>query len=168
MKVTFSLRTRERRDVPEDAWPAELDALLNRRAVDPDYLAGKITLEAAGQADVVVSDDLPPLVQNLCLLGPKSLLAGSDFHFGYWGQEGEVRMALEGGDVRIEGDYIPSARYPARALIEALVGCARRALDLFTAVHQKREPAPQADSPAHLEALYREVEALLQAAPGDG
>lgn len=154
------LRTKKGEYIHEKDWTTKLDALVERGVLDVDYLRAKIIITSPHQQDNTLEDTLEPLVQNLCLMGVKHLLAGDDFSFNYWDYEGTVNLERENENVRLSGDFLASILYPKDELCRALLDCADKFIRFLKLFHNK-EPKYDGTRIHYLERLYSEITAIL-------
>jgi hypothetical protein len=121
-----------------------------------------------GSPDVIVEDELVPLIANLCFQAPAQLATGESFGAYVNRYPGEYYLELAGADIRVHGSAVLSAEStgkterlaPAAELLPALHLCGRRALAFF---HGRFGDDPaQAEALSALEALEAETAAALR------
>lgn len=148
--------------VGEDALAAMPDA---PPGMDVSYCEGAIHLHMPDGREVKVEDDLPALVQNLCLLAARTLASKQVAVMPYFSMASEMSLTPQedtgdGDMVHLSGELIPDASAPRAALIAALIGCAVRFI-----AYLDRVAGTDPDGAAVVAHLRTQAEAV-RASPG--
>jgi hypothetical protein len=81
-------------------------------------------------------DTLVPLITAVCLEPVPRLVQEGHAVASRTSEYGYLRFDAEGSWIRLGGDDLPSGRVPARAFVEAQLGCAGRLISLLLAIGQ--------------------------------
>jgi hypothetical protein len=101
-----------------------------------ETLEGSLRIEANGQPPVEISDELWAAVQNLCFTAVSALLDPERDCFLYrkTNVDSHIVLISLGPVVRLMGEDIPAATFPASELLPALTGCGLRIVDLYRSI----------------------------------
>jgi hypothetical protein len=86
---------------------------------------------ACGEKQVGIGDDLSALVTQLCFDAPAAVARGETAAFDLVNDPEHYTLRREGTEIEIAGTLITPARFPAAALLEALVACGERYIALL-------------------------------------
>jgi len=155
MEAAFSVR-KGGRFFDEPALDAHLDLLR-----ELDGLDGVLHLTHEGQPDVEVRDELSAVVHRICLTAPVDLLGGSPvFLYRYASWSSHLVVVPYGSRVRMFGEHIPRAVWPAAELWAATVALGARYANLLDRLH-----GAQSGHAAPTRALHARAAAALLALP---
>lgn len=154
------IRTKKGEYIHEKDWVEKLDELILRGVLDVDYLRAKIIISSSIHQCNTLEDTLEPLVQNLCLLGVRSMLAGEDFSFKNWGFEGTISMEIKNENIRLSGNFLTPTLYPKDEIFEALLNCAGKFLR-FLRLFKSKDSRYDGSRLGYLETIFAELTALL-------
>jgi hypothetical protein len=133
--------------VAEPSDPADPSAidLFRALAAENEDEMGTVTI-SYGSYSAGVEDSLYATVANLCLGPAAELAAGKDVEMRYFLTYGFLRLAVEGDEVVVSGDFVPTGRVPRQQLLAALVDCGRRFVELFDRIRPEEEFRAQRES----------------------
>jgi len=92
---------------------------------------GGIEIIADGGPSLLIEDEVPAIVKNICFGAIPSLVGRKNFVYNYFSYYGYVRIDPEGDNFLVSGDGIPSIRYPDKKLISTLYDCGVRFISLL-------------------------------------
>lgn len=81
---------------------------------------------ASGGKQFGIGDDLTALVTQLCFAAPAAVARGETAAFDLVNDPEHYTLRREGTEIEIAGTLIETTRFPAAALLEALVACGER------------------------------------------
>jgi hypothetical protein len=97
-----------------------------RPLAEEAHILGNIVLEHAGQKTLSIYDDLPFLVQALCVQTPAALRQSGQAEVRLVEWPNRLTLRIEGEDIHITGEQGENARYPRAAFLSALHDCGGR------------------------------------------
>lgn len=98
-----------------------IDVLKKRKAFE-----GILSLRHRPGTELRVSDELEPLVQNLCFSATPRLLGGEALEIHYFSHPGTIVLEPQGARVRLSGDMIDVGDFPRDPLAVELFTCGVR------------------------------------------
>ncbi|MBN9507840.1 MAG: hypothetical protein J0I21_01850 [Alphaproteobacteria bacterium] len=121
---------------------------------------------ACGAVQFGIGDDLTALVTQLCFVAPAAVARGETAAFDLVNDPETYTLRREGTEIEIAGTLIETNRFPASALLEALVACGERYIALLGRVWADEPGLP--DLLADLKGAAETARRALAAAPHAG
>lgn len=130
MKVSFSLISPDGQFWSEESLFAEGEGL-GERLDQLKPLYGQLEIfDDASEEGTAISDDFDFMMYDICIGMIPKLAAGEDVDLTLAAHNEEVSFSPSGGQVEIAGSAIPEITVDRAALLDALVACGGRYLDL--------------------------------------
>jgi hypothetical protein len=86
---------------------------------------------AWGERQFGIGDDLTALVGQLCFAAPAAVARGEMAAFDLVNDPEHYTLRREGAEIEVAGTLIETVRFPASALLDALVACGERYIALL-------------------------------------
>lgn len=131
VNVTFQLYLRAGNahvEVPEDALDEHLEALERQ-----EVLEGALVIEAPGQPRLEVADELWAVVANLCFRCVEDLSTSDRECWVYTVTNADAHVVVlsMASQLRLLSEYGPVVTAPREPLLQALLACGERFMDLL-------------------------------------
>ena len=90
------------------------------------HIFGNVVLDHPGQKTLSIYDDLPFLIQALCVQAPAALRQSGEAEVRLVDWPNRLTLRIENEDVHVTGERGEDARYPREVFLLALRSCGER------------------------------------------